>query len=82
MCIRDSSNGDGFKNYPSDYSNRAFWCESKLGNLPRQLIYRITKFDISKIERGLRFYFLLNKLKGFDYVPVSYTHLDVYKRQF
>jgi glycosyltransferase involved in cell wall biosynthesis len=64
------SNGDGFKNYPSDYSNRAFWCESKLGNLPRQLIYRITKFDISKIERGLRFYFLLNKLKGFDCVQL------------
>ncbi|WP_298302515.1 glycosyltransferase [Flavobacterium sp.] len=64
------SNGDGFKNYPSDYSNRAFWCESKLGNLPRQLIYRITKFDISKIERGLRFYFLLKKLKGFDCVQL------------
>jgi glycosyltransferase involved in cell wall biosynthesis len=64
------SNGDGFKNYPSDYSNRAFWCESKLGNLPRQLIYRITKFDISKIERGLRFYFLLKKLKGFDRVQL------------
>lgn len=64
------SNGDGFKNYPSDYSNRAFWCESILGNLPRQLIYRITKFDISKIERGLRFYFLLKKLKGFDCVQL------------
>lgn len=64
------SNGDGFKNYPSDYSNRAFWCESKLGNLPRQLIYRISKFDISKIERGLRFYFLLKKLKGFDCVQL------------
>jgi hypothetical protein len=64
------SNGDGFKNYPSDYSNRAFWCESKLGNIPRQLIYRITKFDISKIERGLRFYFLLKKLKGFDCVQL------------
>lgn len=64
------SNGDGFKNYPSDYSNRAFWCESKLGNIPRQLIYRITKFDISKIERGLRFYLLLKKLKGFDCVQL------------
>jgi glycosyltransferase involved in cell wall biosynthesis len=64
------NNGDGFKNYPSDYSNRAFWCESKLGNIPRQLIYRITKFDISKMERGLRFYFLLKKLKDFDVVQL------------
>lgn len=64
------NNGDGFKNFPSDYSNRATWCESKLGNIPRQIIYRITKFDISKIERGIRFYFHLKKLKGFDVVQL------------
>ncbi len=64
------NNGDGFKNYPSDYSNRAVWCESKLGNIPRQLIYRLTQFDISKIERGIRFYFHLNKLKNFDVVQL------------
>ena len=64
------NNGDGFKNYPSDYSNRAFWCESQLGNIPRQVIYRITKFDISKIERGIRFYFHLNKLQNFDVVQL------------
>jgi glycosyltransferase involved in cell wall biosynthesis len=64
------SNGDGFKNYPSDFSNRAFWCESKIGNIPRQIIYRISKFDISKIERGIRFCFHLNKLKNFDVVQL------------
>ena len=64
------NNGDGFKNFPSDYSNRAFWCESKIGNIPRQIIYRISKFDISKIERGIRFYFHLNKLKDFDVVQL------------
>lgn len=64
------NNGDGFKNYPSDYSNRAVWCESKVGNIPRQIIYRTTKFDISKIERGLRFYFHLNKLRNFDVVQL------------
>jgi glycosyltransferase involved in cell wall biosynthesis len=64
------NNGDGFKNYPADYSNRAVLCESKLGNIPRQIIYRITKFDISTIERGLRFYFHLNKLKNFDVVQL------------
>lgn len=64
------NNGDGFKNFPSNYSNRAVWCESKLGNIPRQIIYRIIKFDISKIERGIRFYFHLNKLKNFDVVQL------------
>jgi glycosyltransferase involved in cell wall biosynthesis len=64
------NNGDGFKNFPSDYSNRSVWCESKLGNIPRQIIYRTTKFDISKIERGIRFYFHLNKLKDFDVVQL------------
>lgn len=64
------NNGDGFKNYPSDFSNKAFWCESKLGNIPRQIIYKLTKFDISKIERGIRFYFHLSKLKGFDVVQL------------
>lgn len=64
------SNGDGFKNFPTDYSNRAFWCESKLGNIPRQIIYRISKFDISKIERGIRFYLYLKKLKSFDVVQL------------
>lgn len=64
------NNGDGFKNFPSDYSNRAVWCESKLGNIPRQIIYRTTKFDISKIERGIRFYFHLNKLQNFDVVQL------------
>lgn len=64
------NNGDGFKNYPSDISNRAVWCESKIGNIPRQIIYRLTKFDISKIERGIRFYKHLHKLKNFDVVQL------------
>lgn len=65
-----TNNGDGFKNYPADYSNRATWCESELGNIPRQIIYRVTRFDISKIERGIRFYFHLKKLKNFDVVQL------------
>ena len=64
------NNGDGFKNFPSDYTNRATWCESKLGNIPRQIIYRLSKFDISKIEHGIRFYFHLDKLKSFDVVQL------------
>lgn len=64
------SNGDGFKNYPSDYSIKPIWSYSKIGNFFRQIIFRITKFDFQKIEQGIRFYFLLNKLKGFDFVQL------------
>ncbi|MFC4739766.1 glycosyltransferase [Flavobacterium ponti] len=64
------NSGDGFKNYPADFSNRALLCESKLGNIPRQIIYRVTKFDISYLERGIRFYFHLRKLKNFDVVQL------------
>lgn len=63
-------NGDGFKNYPVDLSTKAKWCETKLGNIPRQAINRIFKFDIATIEFGIRFYFHLKKLKDFDVVQL------------
>jgi glycosyltransferase involved in cell wall biosynthesis len=66
--VKIIANGDGFKNYPADYSTKAKFFESKLGNIPRQIIYRITNFDIAKIEIGLRFYFHIKKLRGFDVV--------------
>lgn len=63
-------NGDGFKNYPVDLSTKAKWCETKIGNIPRQAMYRIFKFDIATIEFGVRFYFHLKKLKGYDVVQL------------
>ncbi|WP_293872562.1 glycosyltransferase [Flavobacterium sp.] len=62
--------GDGFKNYPADYSIEAKWCQSKLLNIPRQLIFKLSKFDVAKIEIGIRFYLLSHKLKGFDVVQL------------
>lgn len=64
------ANGDGFKNYPVDLSTKAKWCETKLGNIPRQLIFRLTKFDIARVEFGIRFYLHLDKLKNFDVVQL------------
>jgi glycosyltransferase involved in cell wall biosynthesis len=64
------ANGDGFKNYPVDLSTKAYWCESKLGNIPRQIIFRLINFDISKIEHGIRFYLHLNECKDFDVVQL------------
>lgn len=63
-------NGDGFKNYPVDFSLRAKWSESVLGRFPRQVIYKIFGFDIAKWEHGIRFYALLPKLKNFDVVQL------------
>lgn len=63
-------NGDGFKNYPVDLSTKAKWCDTKIGNIPRQIIYRLIKFDIARIEFGIRFYLHLKKLKNFDVVQL------------
>jgi glycosyltransferase involved in cell wall biosynthesis len=64
------ANGDGFKNYPVDLSTKAKWSETLLGNIPRQLIYKLTNFDIATLEFGIRFYFYLNQLKKFDIVQL------------
>ena len=63
-------NGDGFKNYPSDISLRAVWCETKLGKLVQQSIHRLFKFDIALLEHAIRFYKVLPQLKGFDVVQL------------
>lgn len=63
-------NGDGFKNYPVDFSLKATWCESLLGRIPRQILFKLFRFDIAKWEHGLRFYLLLSKLKNFDVVQL------------
>jgi glycosyltransferase involved in cell wall biosynthesis len=36
----------------------------------KNLFYKITRIDLEKLERGLRFYFLLPKLKDFDHVQL------------
>ncbi|RTY92350.1 glycosyltransferase [Flavobacterium sp. GT3R68] len=63
-------NGDGFKDYPVDFNIDAKWSKSKLINIPRQLIYRLFKYDFAKLEYGIRFYFLLPKLTNFDIVQL------------
>ena len=62
--------GDGFKDYPVDFSIEAKWSKTKLINIIRQIIAKIFKYDFAKLEHGIRFYFLLSKLKGFDIVQL------------
>ncbi|RAR75328.1 glycosyltransferase [Flavobacterium aciduliphilum] len=64
------AHGDGFKNYPCDLSTRAQWCESKVGNVFRQFIYRFTKIDVAQHERGIRFWWHSSQLKGYDVVQL------------
>ena len=63
-------NGDGFKDYPVDLNTDAKWSKSFLLNPLRQIIFRLFKYDFAKIEYGLRFYFLLPKMRGFNVVQL------------
>ena len=63
-------NGDGFKSYPVDFSIKAKWFESYVGNIPRQILYRTLRFDLAKLEQGIRFFFHLPKLKKYDIVQL------------
>lgn len=63
--------GDYFKKYNVDYSIdsaflSSFWFIRKAKNL----VYKTTHFDLEKIEKAVRFYFLLPKLKGFNHVQL------------
>jgi len=64
------SDGDGFKRYSSDFYITPKIAVNRFFNIPRQLIFRIFKFDIAKIERGIKFYRLLPKLKNYDVVQL------------
>ena len=62
--------GDGFKGYPVDLNY-----EAKLFSLPvlktiKRYFNRIFKVDLGYVERGVRFYFLLPKLKGYAIVQL------------
>ncbi len=62
--------GDGFKNFPVDLSIRPKSSDSYFIKPFRKLIFKMFKFDIALLERGLRFYFYKNQLRGFDIVQL------------
>lgn len=68
--VKIIGNGDGFKNYPVDYSVDAKWCKNPLIYLIRRGISSLLDYDIASLEYGIRFYFHLNKLKNFDVVQL------------
>ncbi len=62
------NNGDGFKNFPADISIRANFFKSKLGNILRQIWFKIFKYDLAILEHGIRFWWVSKKLQHFDIV--------------
>ena len=63
--------GDGFKNYDTGLSIaprflNSSWQLQKL----RKAVYKITHIDLEKTEKGLRFYRLLPKMKGYNHVQL------------
>lgn len=63
--------GDLFKKYPVDFSiyPKIFsdiWFFKKCN----YLFFNAFKIDLQKIEKGIRFYFLLKKLKKFDHIQL------------
>jgi glycosyltransferase involved in cell wall biosynthesis len=63
--------GDKFKQFPVDYSIYAAICnDTKFGNFLFKGIRKITSFHFEKIEKAIRFYFLIPKLYNFDHVQL------------
>lgn len=63
--------GDNFKNFPVDYSFAPKLTQNTvLFRFCKRAVYRLFRLNLEETEKGIRFYFLLPKLKGFDVVQL------------
>lgn len=63
--------GDKFKQFPVDYSIYAQICnDNKIANLLYRGIRKVIGLDFEKIEKAIRFYLLIPKLKGYHHVQL------------
>ncbi|MDC8004462.1 glycosyltransferase [Aureisphaera galaxeae] len=62
--------GDGFKNFDVDISIRPSFFSLPGIDLIRKAIFRITKFDLFTLEKGIKFSRKLKQLKGYDVVQL------------
>ena len=63
--------GDKFKQFPVDYSIYAQICnDNKIANFLYRGIRKVTGLDFEKIEKAIRFYLLLPKLKGYHHLQL------------
>ena len=63
--------GDDFKKYNVDYTVfPKFFKNNPLARFVKKAIYRLTNINLEMTEQGMRFYKLLPKLKGYDYIQL------------
>lgn len=63
--------GDKFKKFHIDYSIYARICnDNKIANFLFKGIRKVTNLDLEKIEKAIRFYFLLSELNKYDHVQL------------
>lgn len=63
--------GDQYKSYPVDISTKPrFFSEHYLLRKFKDFIYKIFKIDLLKLEQGMRYFLIKNKLKNFDVVQL------------
>ena len=63
--------GDDFKEFPVDYSiTPKFILSSSLLMFINKVFFKLFKSDLRLLERGIRFYLLLPKLKNYDVVQL------------
>ena len=63
--------GDDFKEFPVDYSiTPNFILSSTVLKFINKVFFKLFKSDLRLLERGIRFYFLLPKLKNYDVVQL------------
>ena len=63
--------GDSFKNYPTDLSFAPRLTQKNgFFKFIKKVVYKLTKINLEETEAGIRFYFLLPRLKGYDTVQL------------
>jgi glycosyltransferase involved in cell wall biosynthesis len=69
--VKIVATGDDFKNFPVDFSIDSVWFNKILFlKFCKKVIFRLFKIDLRKLERAIRFYAFLPKLKEFDVVQL------------
>lgn len=62
--------GDGFKNFPVDVSIRATFTEKPIISFIKKGIFKVFGYDLSALERGLRFCKQESQLRNYDIVQL------------
>ncbi|MFT7626885.1 MAG: glycosyltransferase involved in cell wall biosynthesis [Ulvibacter sp.] len=62
--------GDGFKNFPVDVSIKAVFVQLPVLKWITLFFYKVFNLDLTELERGLRFFQQLKRLKNYDVVQL------------